>query len=126
MPLFSETHFMMLEGEKLPKIHHVTESHVLAVFDETDIEFGQFVVLSTDHDGFIQSANMWELSEECEAFQDRTKSDPYCLEYKDGTTGELFAAEGWFTLGEVRDAFLDYLRGSGSWKKRKVWNKIEF
>lgn len=117
---------MMLEGETLPKIHHVTEKHLLAVFDESDIEFGQFVVLSTEQDGFIQSANMWELSEECEEFQDRTQSEPYCLEYKEESTGELFAAEGWFTLEEVKDAFLEYLKGSGRWKKRKVWKKLEY
>lgn len=117
---------MMLEGEKLPKIHHVSEKHLHAVFDESDVVFGQFVVLSTDQDGFIQSANVWELSEECEAFQDRTQSEPYCLEYKDEATGELFAAEGWFTLEEVKDAFVEYLKGSGRWKKRKVWKPVQY
>jgi hypothetical protein len=117
---------MMLEGEKLPKIHHVTEKHLKAAFDESDVVFGQYVVLSTDQEGFIQSANVWELSDECEEFQERTQSEPYSLEYKDEATGELFAAEGWFTLEEVKDAFIEYLKGTGRWKKRKVWNKVEY
>ena len=118
---------MILEGEDLPRIHHVSEKHLQAVFDE-DAEdgFGQFIVMAHENGGFIQSASMWELSEECEAFQDRTKSEPYCLEYKDGATGELFAAEGWFTLKDIKAAFIEYLRGSNRWRANKTWKKVEF
>jgi hypothetical protein len=116
---------MILEGEELPKIHQVSEKHLHGVFDE-EPEFGQFVVLSKENGGFIQSANMWELSEECERFQEERKSDPYCLEYKNEATGELFAAEGWFTLQEIKLAFVEYLRGTKRWKANKTWKRIEF
>jgi hypothetical protein len=117
---------LILEGEELPKIHHVTKKHLLAIFDESDADFGQFLVLSNEQSGFIQSANLWELSKECEQFQDRTQSEPYSLEYKDEATGHLYAAEGWFALWEIKDAFVDYLRGSMRWKHNKVWNKIDY
>ena len=117
---------MILEGEEFPRIHDVTQEHLLAVFDEEETDFGQFIILSQSDGSFIQSANMWELSEECEQFQDERNSDPYCLEYKNKATGELFAADGWFTLSEVKDAFVEYLRGTENWKENKVWKQIEY
>ncbi len=117
---------MNLEGEDLPKIHDVTERHLLAVFDEDETDFGQFLILSQDDGSFLQSANMWEPSEECERFQEERNSDPYCLEYKNQATGQLFAAEGWFAISEVREAFVEYLRGTKRWKENKIWKEIEY
>jgi hypothetical protein len=117
---------MILAGEDLPAIHHVTEAHLQAVFDETETDFGKFIVLAHNDSSFIQAANVWEMSEECERFFSQKKSEPYCLEYKDENNDTVYAAEGWFTLDEIREAFMQYLRGWEDWKQNNRWSKVEY
>ncbi len=117
---------MILVGEDLPEIHYVSERLLQTVFDESETDFGKFLVLAKNEGCFIQTANLWEPTPECTAFQQRTQSDPYSLEYKDESTGDMFAAENWQTLQEIKTAFLAFLKGSESWKAKKAWTKIEY
>lgn len=115
---------MILTGEDLPAIHQVTQKHVAAVFDESD--FGKFLVLARNENDFLQTACLWEPNPECNQFLQRTESLPYSLEYKDKSTGEMFAAQGWLTLQEIQKAFSEFLRGTDHWKQNKVWTKLEY
>lgn len=117
---------MILIGEDLPEIHQVTQRHLEAVFDESETDFGKFVVLMENDSKFIQAACVWEPTEECSQFLQKNASDPYRLEYKEESTGEIFAADRWLPLSEIREAFIEYLRGTENWKQNKVWHKIDY
>jgi hypothetical protein len=111
---------MKLTSEELPEILEVTEADIEQVFE--DEVFGKFIILSATEDHFIQAACVW--SPECDSFLERTGSDPYRLEYRDGGSGKMFAASENLTLDQIKAAFLDYLRGGNDWRCKHSW--VEF
>ncbi|MFO0823735.1 MAG: hypothetical protein U0792_11560 [Gemmataceae bacterium] len=114
---------MRLTTEELPEIDEVTPAEIEQIL--TDDVFGKFVVLGDD-EAFIQAACVWEPGTECSRFIQETGSDPFCLEYRDGKTGQLFGAEEHVTLEQVKLAFLEYLGGRMDWLTRFVWAKVEY
>ena len=105
---------MRLTTEHLTNVPVVTAAEIDRILG--DDNFGTFAVLAADEDSFIQAGNDWQAGPESEAFFDAHSSDPWVLEYRDGTTGRLFRAAGRVTLDDVREAFLSYLVGGDDWR----------
>ena len=116
---------MNLEAEEIEPIANVTENDLDCVFDESQTAFGKFVILSASDDAFIQSACTWEPTDKSKEFNQRTRSDPYCLEYRDPDSDKQFAAIGEFTLLQIKDAFVEYLRGTEAWKQDREWVEVK-
>ena len=73
-----------------------------------DSRRGEFVILQVDKNTFLQASGEGD--------------GPYVLEYKDG--GQQFQALDEPTKDEVREAFLDYLRGGSEWKTKRHWRQL--
>lgn len=73
-------------------------------FDD-DKARGEFVILESGDDEFIQAAGEDE--------------GPYVVEYCE--KGEQFRAEGEFTKEQVRAAFLSYVNGDNEWRSAHRW-----
>ena len=116
---------MNLQAEELEPIDNVTEDDLERVFDESQTAFGKFVILSASKDAFIQSACTWEPTEKSKEFIQRMGSDPYCLEYHDPHLDKQFVATGDFTLLQIKDAFIEYLKGTDAWKHGKEWEELK-
>ena len=114
---------MHLTTEDLGEIANVTADQLTAILD--DDAFGGFVVLAESDDGFIQAANNWTPDDDCEAFIEQHESDPWTLEYRDAATAKHLQVSRNVTLLEVKNAFLEYLRGSPEWRARFEWNEID-
>ena len=85
--------------------------------------FGQFAVLSSTDEEFLQAGNNWQAGEACQRFLEANDSDPWVLEYREA--GTQFQADGDVTLDQVRMAFRSYLAGEGQWRTSFVWSEIE-
>jgi hypothetical protein len=115
---------MRLTTDDLPEIDPVTAADIEHVLG--DEGFGKFVILSASDEAFIQAACVWEPGPGSKQFIEETGSDPFRLEYRDGGSGRLFAAEGHLTLDQVKQAFLAYLAEDESWRSRFVWAEVDY
>ncbi|HVK18903.1 MAG TPA: hypothetical protein VM533_18375 [Fimbriiglobus sp.] len=115
---------MRLTTEDLPEIDPVTASDIERVLGSE--AFGNFVILYASDDAFIQATCMWEPGPGSKRFVEETGSDPFRLEYRDGDSGRLFAAEGRLTLDRVQQALLAYLVGEESWRSWFAWAEVDY
>jgi hypothetical protein len=90
----------------------------------TEGSFGDFVILGDYQDGFIQAGPGCPLTDEYEAFERRTGSDPWTLECYQSDSGQMFRVEGYVTSDQVRQALLSYLAGGADWRNF-VWNEFQ-
>jgi hypothetical protein len=114
---------LQLSTEELGDIDDVTPRALAQILD--DDSFGTFVVLLATEDAFIQAASNWSPSAECEAFVEENGSDPWSLEYRDGSTGKIFRARGDVSLERVKAAFLQYLGHDAAWRRDYEWQEVE-
>jgi len=114
---------MWLTTEELGDIPDVTAADIQEILPSDT--FGKFVVLSAGEDSFIQVASDWQPTPECAAYLREHDSDPWVLEYRDGTTGRQYAATRYATLNEVRDAFVSYLAGDEAWRSMFSWKELQ-
>jgi hypothetical protein len=114
---------MWLTTEELGDVDPITPEHLAEIID-TDA-FGKFLVLSASESEFIQAGNDWSPSEECAAYLAQHESDPWTLEYRDGTTGVLFASRHHVTLEQVKATLLSYLGGGTEWHANFEWEEIQ-
>jgi hypothetical protein len=89
------------------KASDVTEQIFEEVFADESLR-GEFIILEADADTFLQAGGEGD--------------GPYTLEYKEA--GKQFRAVGELTKHEVKEAFLDYLRGSSGWRTRHEWKEL--
>jgi hypothetical protein len=115
---------MRLTTDDLPEIDPVTAADIEKVLG--DEVFGKFVILSASAHVFIQAGCLWEPGPESKRFIAETGSEPFRLEYKDGSTGRLYAAEVHVTLDQVKESFLAYLAGDDSWQSRFIWTEFDY
>jgi hypothetical protein len=87
--------------------------------------FGKFVVLSASDSDFIQAACDWSPSEKCAAFMQLHDSDPWVLEYRDGSTNRQYRAAGNVTLHQVRQSFARYLSNDPNWRAAFTWQQLD-
>jgi hypothetical protein len=114
---------MWLRTEELGDIPDVTAADIDEILPSD--AFGKFLILSASEDTFIQAGSDWQPTPECAAFLRERKSDPWVLEYRDGTTGRQYAATRYVTLDEVRNAFVSYLAGDEAWRSMFSWKELE-
>jgi hypothetical protein len=114
---------MRLITDDLPEVDEVTVAQIGQVLG--DDAFGKFAVLMSSDEAFIQAACVWEPGTESRRFIEETGSDPFRLEYREETTGGLFAADGNRTLAEVTQAFIEYLNGQTAWLSRFTWHEVD-
>ena len=126
---------MRLSSQDLPDIDNVTAADIERILG--DGLFGKFAILEKCENGFIQAGFKgrpadWafeydlgtderRMAEEWKAFVERTGSERWALEYIDETTGHQYQATGDRTLEEVKQAFVQYLRGDDAWRARYTW-----
>ena len=130
---------MKLTCETLPAIACATEADIERIIGG-DL-FGGYAALHQGEEAFLQvglkghppawafhaEPGTWErdFAEGCKAFTERTGSRLWGLDYLDPTSGQCFDVEGYQTLREVTQAFLEYLRGDASWRTRYPWRLAE-
>jgi hypothetical protein len=88
------------------KFAAVTEQTLEEVFADDTLR-GEFVILETDKETFLQAGGEGD--------------GPYTMEYKE--IGNQFQAEGELTKEQVKEAFLDYLRGGSVWRTKHRWRE---
>jgi len=113
----------------LPDIEIVSEADIDCVFDNGAI--GKFANLWASNDSFIQAGSRGTPSNcvppddpevrDHWAFIHRTGSVPWVLEHIDLVGVREYEALEELTLGQVRQAFVDYLRGDPSWRDPYTW-----
>jgi len=124
-----------LTSELLPAIEHVTEADVERIIGGG--LFGKYALIRGEGEGFLQvgykgrpapwaleyEPGTWErdFAEGCKAFTERTGSERWALDYLDPATRENYEVDGDRTLGEVMQAFLEYVRGDDAWRTRYTW-----
>ena len=130
---------MKLSSQNLPELHDVTEVEIERIIGGE--AFGLYALLG-DRDGdfievgykgrpaawaFDYPPGSWErqIAEEWKAFKERTGSEWWKIDYFDTASGEQYEAEGDLTLGEVKQVFVEYLRGDDAWKSRYRWTKLK-
>jgi len=102
----------------LPDVDAASLDHILA-----EDAFGKFAILSASGTGFIQIGNDWRPGAESQAFLMAHDSDPWLLEYREGS--QLHQASGQVTLDQARQAFMSYLAGTSSWRSQFSWIAIQ-
>jgi hypothetical protein len=90
-----------------------------------DDAFGKFAILSASETDFIQAGNDWQPGPACEQFLQQHDSDPWLLEYRDGSSSRQFRATEQITLDQVRQALLSYLAGTGDWQTTFSWAELD-
>jgi hypothetical protein len=110
---------MQLETEDLQPIDDVTTESLREIL-ESDA-FGKFAILADSEKSFIQAASDWRPTDECAQFLKQNDSDPWILEYHDGSTDTHYRARGYRTLKDVIDAFTRYLVRDESWRSNIDW-----
>jgi PAS domain S-box-containing protein len=88
-------------------IGSVTPQALKEVFAD-DLRRGEFVILEADKNTFLQASGEGD--------------GPFLLEYK--AAGEQYRALDQPTKDEVKEAFLDYLRGGSEWRTRRPWKQL--
>lgn len=115
------TRAMILTTEDMgdfPDVDATTLDDVL-----TSDAFGKFAILSTSADNYIQAGNDWQPGPECKEFMYAHDSDPWVLEYREGT--RQFRAASQVTLHQVHHAFRSYLDGQREWQAEFEWTILE-
>ena len=90
------------------KFGDVTEGTIEEVFADDSLR-GEFVILEANEHTFLQAGG--------------EGGSPFTLEYKEG--GKQFQTGGELTKQEVREAFLDYLRGGSGWRTKHEWKELQ-
>ena len=85
----------------------VTEQTIEEVFFDDSLR-GEFVILEADENTFLQAGGEGD--------------GPYTLEYKE--PGKQFRCVRPLTKQEVKEAFLDYLRGGSAWRTQREWKEL--
>ena len=122
---FREGAGVRLSSQNLPEIENVSEADIDRAFDNRAI--GKFVHLWASDDRFIQGGSRGTPSncvppddpevKDHWAFIRRTGAEPWTLELIDLVRVREYQAEGYLTLGQVKRAFVEYLRGDQSWRQ---------
>jgi hypothetical protein len=112
---------MTLTTEELGEIPKIGAARLQALL--TDDAFGKFAVLSASDDLFMQAGNDWQPGKACAAFLRAHDSDPWVLEYREGS--DHFRAVGHVTLAQIREAFASYLAGNEKWRSAFEWTAVE-
>ena len=89
------------------KFGDATEQTIEEVFAD-DFLRGEFVILQADENTFLQAGGEGD--------------GPYTLEYKE--PGKQFRCVRPLTKQEVKEAFLDYLRGGSAWRTQREWREL--
>ena len=120
---------MRLSSQNLPDMQDVTEADIERAFDNGAI--GKFVHLWASDTCFIQAGSLGTPSccvprddpevRDHWAFIDRTGSEPWTLEHIERLGVREYQVEGPLTLGQVKRASLEYLRGAPGWCQGFVW-----
>ncbi len=87
----------------------VTEQQLDEAFAD-DARRGEFVILTAEDGSFLQAGGESE--------------GPYRLEYRDAGSGKQFQATREAGKEEVKQAFLDYLRGGSAWRAQREWREM--
>jgi hypothetical protein len=131
--------FMKLTSQDLPDIEDVSEPDIERVLGGE--VFGKYAILWSSESGFLQtgfkgrppdwafqcdsSTEERRMAEEWREFVQRTGSERWTLEYLDDAADKLYEAAGDRTLEEVKQAFLEYLRGDDVWRHRYTWLPLD-
>jgi len=91
------------------KFGDATEQTVEEVFADHSL-CGEFVILEADENTFLQAGGEGD--------------GPYTLEYKE--RGKQFQCVRQLTKQEVKDAFLDYIRGGSGWRTKNEWKELAY
>ena len=129
---------MKLSSQRLPELDDVTEADIERIIGGED--FGLFALLRDRVGDFIEVGHRgrpaeWcfdyppgsperQIAEEWRAFQERTGSEWWKIDYFDTASGEQYEAEGELTLDKVKQVFCEYLRSDTVWKSRYKWIKL--
>jgi hypothetical protein len=84
-----------------------TEQTIEEVFADDSLR-GEFIILEADEHTFLQAGGEGD--------------GPYTVEYQEA--GKQFQVVGELTKQEVKEAFLDYLRGGSGWRTRNEWKAV--
>ncbi len=114
---------MKLTCEDLSPIDDVSREQLDEILSSD--AFGKFAILSQSDSDFVQAASDWQPTNECAAFLKANDSDPWIIEYRDGTTHTHYRADGYVTLGTVMRAFASYLAGENDWRTSIKWQPVE-
>ena len=126
---------MRLTCETLPAVEAATETDIERIIGGEI--FGGYAVLQGEGEEYLQvgvsgrpapwafdyEPGTWErdFAEGCKAFCVRTGSELWSLDYFDADTRESYEVDGYRTLSEVTQAFIEYSRGDDAWRTRYRW-----
>jgi hypothetical protein len=124
---------VLFSSQCLPDMENVSEDFIERVFAEASI--GKFAHLSISEDVFIQAGSKGtpsncvppddpDIKEHWE-FIRTNASEPWILEYVDGVARKEYRAQGYFTLEQVKTAFIAYLRSDGEWRQDYTWDELD-
>jgi hypothetical protein len=71
---------------------------------------GEFMILGSSPQHYIQAAG---------------DSEPFVMEYRDGSAAEHYECTQEISRGELEAAFISYLSGDSLWKTKFDWKKSE-
>lgn len=104
---------MKFERSDISLINNVSETEIIAEFNQFGNDNDDFVVLSKNDMNYIQAA-----------LSDFEGEEGMLLEYQEGNLEKHFhATDTNITKNQVLAAFLLYLKADASWKEQFSWEK---
>ncbi len=123
---------MRLTSQNLPAIENVSEADIDRAFANGEI--GKFAQLSASKKRYLQTASKGTPSNCVEPdhpevkghweFIRQTGTEPWYMECVDSAGVRECPLEGYFTLEQVKRAFISFLRGDPSWRQAYSWVEV--
>jgi hypothetical protein len=89
---------------------NASESDIQRAFDD-DAARGEYIILTADDGSYIQASGEGD--------------GPYTLEYRNAGESVNHRADEEPSKQQVREAFLQYLRGDAKWRTSRKWTQIK-